>query len=49
VALWLKSSGLEPWFAWYIAGMLAIGLVASLIMPDTRRYGYLEGTGQIER
>jgi metabolite-proton symporter len=49
VALWLKSSGLEPWFAWYVAGMLAIGLVASLIMPDTRRYGYLEGIGQIER
>jgi MFS family permease len=49
VALWLKSSGLETWFAWYVAGMLAIGLAASLIMPDTRKYGYLEGTGQIER
>jgi MHS family alpha-ketoglutarate permease-like MFS transporter len=49
VALWLKSSGHEPWFAWYVAGMLAIGLSASLIMPDTRKYGYLEGTGQIER
>ena len=49
VALWLKSSGHEPWFAWYVAGMVAIGLAASLIMPDTRKYGYLEGTGQIER
>src|SRR5262249_2689070 len=49
VALWLKSAGHEPWFAWYVAGMLAIGLAASLIMPDTRKYGYLEGTGQIER
>ena len=49
VALWLKSSGHEPWFAWYVAGMLTIGLAASLIMPDTRKYGYLEGTGQIER
>jgi hypothetical protein len=29
--------------------MVAIGLVASLIMPDTRKYGYLDGTGQIER
>ena len=49
VALWLKSSGQEQWFAWYVAGMVAIGLAASLIMPDTRKYGYLEGTGQIER
>ena len=49
VALWLKSSGQEQWFAWYVAGMVAIGLAASLIMPDTRKYGFLEGTGQIER
>jgi metabolite-proton symporter len=48
VALWLKSSGQEQWFAWYVAGMVAIGLAASLIMPDTRKYGFLEGTGQIE-
>ena len=49
VALWLKSSGQEQWFAWYVAGMVAIVLAASLIMPDTRKYGFLEGTGQIER
>ena len=49
VALWLKSSGQEQWFAWYVAGMVTIGLAASLIMPDTRKYGFLEGTGQIER
>ena len=49
VALWLKSAGREPWFAWYVAGIVAIGLAASLIMPDTRKYGYLEGTGQVER
>ena len=49
VALWLKSAGRESWFAWYVAGMVAIGLAASLLMPDTRKYGYLEGSGQIER
>jgi metabolite-proton symporter len=49
VALWLKSSGHEPWFAWYVAGMVAIGLAASLLMPDTRKFGYLEGNGQVER
>ena len=49
VALWLKSAGQEQWFAWYVAGMVAIALAASLIMPDTRKYGYLEGSGHIER
>jgi len=49
VALWLKSSDQEQWFAWYVSGIVAMGLAASLIMPDTRKYGYLEGTGQIER
>jgi metabolite-proton symporter len=49
VALWLKSAGHEQWFFWYVAGMVAIAFAASLIMPDTRKYGYLEGTGQIER
>ena len=48
VALWLKSAGREPWFAWYVAAIVAIGFIASLIMPDTRKYGYLEGSGQIE-
>jgi metabolite-proton symporter len=48
VALWLKTAGREEWFAWYVAGMVAIGLAASLLMPDTRKYGYLEGTGQVE-
>jgi metabolite-proton symporter len=49
VALWLKSAGREPWFAWYVAAMAALGLIASVVMPDTRKYGYLEGSGQIER
>ena len=49
VALWLKSAGREPWFAWYVASMVAIGLAASLWMPDTRRYGYLDGSGEVER
>ena len=49
VALWLKSAGQEQWFFWYVAGMVAITFAASLVMPDTRKYGYLEGTGHIER
>jgi metabolite-proton symporter len=49
VALWLKSSGLEAWFAWYVAGIVAIGLAAALAMPDTRKHGYLDGDGQVEK
>jgi metabolite-proton symporter len=49
VALWLKAAGRETWFAWYVAVMAAIALAASLWMPDPSRYGYLEGSGEIER
>jgi MHS family alpha-ketoglutarate permease-like MFS transporter len=48
VALWFKSAGREEWFAWYVTGMLCIGFVASLMMPDTRKHGYLEGDGRVE-
>jgi len=49
VALWLKQAAHESWFAWYVAGIVAIGFAASLIMPDTCKYGYLDGSGQVER
>jgi MHS family alpha-ketoglutarate permease-like MFS transporter len=49
VALWLKSAGVESLFFWYVAIMAGIALAASIVMPDTRTRGYLEGTGQIER
>src|SRR4051794_4665087 len=49
VALWLKSVGVESLFFWYVAIMAGIALAASIVMPDTRTRGYLEGTGQIER
>jgi MFS transporter, MHS family, alpha-ketoglutarate permease len=43
VALWFKSTGREEWFFWYVTGLCALALVASLSMPDTRKHGYLEG------
>jgi metabolite-proton symporter len=49
VALWFKSAEHENWFPWYVTGMLTIGLIASILMPDTRKHGYLEGDGQVER
>ena len=48
VALSLKVAGHEPLFFWYVAGMCAILLVASIMMPDTRERGYLDGTGEVE-
>ncbi len=47
VALSFKASGREAWFAWYVAVMAAVALAASIWMPDTRKRGYLEGSGQV--
>ena len=44
VALSLKSSGREEWFAWYVTVLVAVTLAASVLMPDTRRQSYLDGT-----
>jgi MFS family permease len=46
VALWFKSAGHESWFGWYVTALIAITLVASLLMPDTRRHSHLDGTAE---
>jgi MHS family alpha-ketoglutarate permease-like MFS transporter len=43
VALWFKSVGREEWFFWYVNALCVVALTASLLMPDTRKHGYLEG------
>jgi metabolite-proton symporter len=45
VALWFKQDGHEPWFFWYVTVMVAISFIAALIMPDSRKEGYLQGHG----
>lgn len=45
VALWFKDSGLESSFFWYVTGMCAISFIASVLMPDSRKTGYLQGQG----
>ncbi|MCZ0733964.1 MFS family transporter [Phreatobacter sp. AB_2022a] len=47
VALRLKSAGYEGAFAWYVAAIVGVALIATLAMPDTRRHGYLDGDGRI--
>ena len=44
VALSLKASGREEWFAWYVAALVAVAFVASALLPDTRLNSYLDGT-----
>ena len=44
VALSLKSAGREEWFAWYVTALVGVAFVASMLMPDTRRRSYLDGT-----
>ena len=44
VALWFKSVGREEWFGWYVTILVGIALVAAVVMPDSRRRSYLDGT-----
>ncbi|MCJ2026725.1 MFS family transporter [Methylobacterium sp. J-067] len=48
VALWFKDAGIETTFFWYVTIMLAIAFVASLIMPNPKVHGYLDGDGTVE-
>jgi len=45
VALWFKNGGAETSFYWYVTFMCAIAFVASILIPDHRVKGYLQGTG----
>src|ERR1700709_1446595 len=45
VALWFKSSGAETSLYWYVTFMCAIAFIASILMPDPKVKGYLQGEG----
>jgi MHS family alpha-ketoglutarate permease-like MFS transporter len=38
IALWFKSIGHEVWFSYYLSAVIAISLIVSLLMRDTKRY-----------
>ena len=44
VALSLKAAGHEAWFPWYVTALVAVAFMASLLLPDSRRKSYLDGT-----
>jgi MHS family alpha-ketoglutarate permease-like MFS transporter len=41
IALWFKSIGHENWFSYYLTCVIAVALVVSLAMRDTKRYSAL--------
>jgi len=41
IALWFKSIGHEAWFSYYLTLVIAIALLVSLTMRDTKRYSML--------
>jgi MHS family alpha-ketoglutarate permease-like MFS transporter len=41
VGLWFKNRGIETSFFWYVTAIAAVGLIASLLMPDNRKQGFL--------
>jgi metabolite-proton symporter len=45
VALWFKDSGAETDFYWYVTFMCAVAFVASVVMPNPKINGYLQGQG----
>ena len=48
IALFLRSSNIEPVYFFYVATLAGIAFVAAVLMPDLTRYGYLDGTGEVE-
>ena len=38
IALWFKSIGHENWFSYYLTAVIAVALIVSVIMRDTKRY-----------
>jgi MFS transporter, MHS family, alpha-ketoglutarate permease len=42
IALWFKSIGHEEWFSYYLSSVIAVSLIVSLSMRDTRRYSALQ-------
>jgi MFS transporter, MHS family, alpha-ketoglutarate permease len=42
IALWFKSIGHEVWFSYYLSSVIAISLIVSVSMRDTKRYSALD-------
>jgi MHS family alpha-ketoglutarate permease-like MFS transporter len=47
-ALAMRAAHVESYFFYYVAALSAITFLASALMPDLAKYGYLDGTGEVE-
>jgi hypothetical protein len=47
VALYFKQANAEAYFGWYVTALALVALASAIWMPDTRKWGYLEGIGKI--
>jgi len=47
-ALALRAAHLESYFFYYVAALSAVTFLASVLMPDLAKHGYLDGTGNVE-
>ena len=43
IALKFKAIGHEAWFSYYLSSVIAISLLVSLLMRDTKRYSAIDG------
>ncbi len=48
IALWFKKQGMESGFFWYVTIMMVIVFIVGLVMPDPRKYGYLQDHSTVD-
>ena len=44
----MRSIGIETTFFYYVAALTFVAFVASILLPNLKRHGYLDGDGRIE-
>jgi MFS transporter, MHS family, dicarboxylic acid transporter PcaT len=49
LALLMKQKGVEEYFFYYAAAVLGVSFIAALLLPDLRRKGFLDGSGELQR
>ncbi|WP_426808202.1 MFS family transporter [Pseudomonas sp. WOUb67] len=48
VALSFRAEGTEDYFFFYVAAVLCVTFIASMLMPNLTRHGYISGDGKVE-
>lgn len=49
VALSLRAQGIEEYFFFYVAAVVSVTFIASMLMPNLSRHGYISGSGEVEQ